>query len=134
MRRNSSNTMPPLSGHAGISKILFNATFPLPQVFPLFRSPLCTSFEGTHGTAPQGATLGTRIIGTFLSLCHCALCAGYATTRRSRLYLSSSLALDAVGALRLHTTNKHIPLISTLNDFHQCLPTQNKLYYLIPNR
>ena len=34
---------------------------PFLTVFPPFRSPLYTSFEGTHGTAPQGATLGTRI-------------------------------------------------------------------------
>ena len=93
---------------------LFNATFPLPhgvctsafahrnpprslwlrhihRMCRLTRRahipfPLCTSFEGTHGTAPRGDTLGARIIVTFLSLCHCALCAGYATTRRSRLY------------------------------------------------
>ncbi len=29
------------------------------------------------------------------------------------LVCDASLALDAVGALRLHATNKHIPLIST---------------------
>ncbi len=81
MRRNSSNTMPPLSGHAGKP---LNVTFPLPhgvwtsafahrnpprslwlrhihRMCRLTRRahipfPLCTSFEGTHGTAPRGGT------------------------------------------------------------------------------
>ena len=87
MHRNSSKKNCPLFPDTPVFlKILLNATFPLPHGVSPIPFPLCTSFEGTHGTAPQGATLGTRIIGTFLSLCHCALCAGYATTRRSRLY------------------------------------------------
>ena len=37
------------------------ATFPLPHGVSPIPFPLCTLFEGTHGTAPQGDTLGTRI-------------------------------------------------------------------------
>ena len=42
-------------------KRLLNATFPLPHGVSPIPFPLCTSFEGTHGTAPRGDTLGTRI-------------------------------------------------------------------------
>ena len=82
--------------------------------FPYRRSPSAQCLREPTTTAERGTTLGARIIGTFLSLCHCALCAGYATTRRSRLYFSSSSTLDTVGALRLHTTNIQISLIGAL--------------------
>ena len=94
-------------------KILLNATFPLPHGVSPIPFPLCTSFEGTHGTAPQGATLGTRI-DKYRSLIMPLVRQRKEQHSLALLYYSSSLALDAVGALRLHAPNKHIPLISTL--------------------
>ena len=62
VRRNSSKYNYPLFPDTpAFLKILLNASFPLPHGVSPIPFPLCTSFEGTHGTAPQGATLGTRI-------------------------------------------------------------------------
>ena len=41
--------------------LLLKCNFPLPHGVSPIPFPLCTSFEGTHGTAPRGGTLGTRI-------------------------------------------------------------------------
>ncbi len=49
--------------------IIFQCNFPLPHVFP--QPPFPLKREPT-ASAPRGATLGTRMIGTFLSLCHFA--------------------------------------------------------------
>ena len=77
--------------------------------------PLRTSFEGTHGTAPRGDTLGTRIdrgISLIMPL---------RFVRRLRNNTAQSLVLfvklDARYGRRLAppTPNKQIPLISTLS-------------------
>ena len=94
-------------------KNIINTTFPLPHGVSPIPFPLCTSFEGTHGTAPQGDTLGTRI-DKYRSLIMPLVRQRKEQHSLALLYYSSSLALDAVGALRLHAPNKHIPLISTL--------------------
>ena len=105
--------LPHLSGHAGISKNIIKFNFPPSSGVSPIPFPLCTSFEGTHGTAPQGATLGTRI-DKYRSLIMPLVRQRKEQHSLALLYYSSSLALDAVGALRLHAPNKHIPLISTL--------------------
>ncbi len=76
--------------------------------------PLCTLFEGTHGTALRGGgdTLGTRI-EKYRSYIMPLVRQRKEQHSLAHLYYSSSLALDAVGALRLHATNNHIPFIST---------------------
>ena len=81
-------------------KILLNATFPLPHGVSPIPFPLRTSFEGTHGTAPRGDTLGTRI-DMYRSLIMPLVRQRKEQHSLAHLYSSSSLALDAVGALRL---------------------------------
>ena len=86
---------------------------PFLKVFSLSPFPLCALLEGTHGTAPQGATLGTRIdrgISLIMPL---------RFVRRLRNNKAQSLVLivklDARCGRRPAppTPNKHIPFIST---------------------
>ena len=86
---------------------------PLPHGVSPIPFPLCTSFEGTHGTAPRGDTLGTRIDRDI------SLIMPLRFVRRLRNNTAQSLVLFVkLGArcgrrLAPPTPNKHIPLIST---------------------
>ena len=101
----------PLFGHAGIYKNTINATFPLPHGVSPIPFPLCTSFEGTHGTAPRGGN--TRHAHRQVSFSR------YATRspiKRTTL-IGSLVLIVKLGArygrrLAPPTPNKHIPFIS----------------------
>ena len=78
-----------------------------PPPFPLKREPTAS--------APRGDTLSTRIDKYRLLLCHCALCASYATTRRSRLYYPSSSAFAYSPPCGSHSEYAHSVNKYTLN-------------------
>ena len=76
--------------------------------------PLCTSFEGTHGTAPRGDTLGTRIIGAFSLIMPLRFVRQLRNNTAQSLVLFVKLGARCGRRLATPTPNKHIPLISAL--------------------
>ena len=77
---------------------LINATFPPSSSVSPIPFPLHTSFEGTHGTAPQGATLGLRIDKYRALIMSRALCAA---TQQHGAVACTTVNLDARQARRL---------------------------------
>jgi len=81
--------------------------------------------EGTHGTAPQGATLGTRIdrdISLFMPL---RFVRQLRNNMAQSLVLIVKLGTQRLAALQLEAPNKYIPLLSTVYIRVWAKPTLN---------